>query len=67
MVYTNKELIVKNIKHMTMFFYKQNYNPNARINTIVAGRDYIDNVNDNFTKLMICDEDRAIYNSIVAK
>lgn len=67
MVYTNKELIVKSIKHMTMFFYKQNYNPNARINTIIAGRDYIDNVKDNFTKLMICDEDRAIYNSIVSK
>ena len=67
MVYTNKELIVKNIKHMTMFFYKQNYNPNARINTIVAGRDYIDSVTDNFTKLMICDEDRAIYNNIINK
>lgn len=67
MVYTNKELIVKNIKYMTMFFYKQNYNPNARIKTIVAGRDYINEVTDNFTKLMICDEDRSIYNSIVAK
>ena len=67
MVYTNKELIVKNIKHMTMFFYKQNYNPNARIKTIVAGRDYIDSVTDNFTKLMICDEDRVIYNSIITK
>ena len=67
MVYTNKELIVKSIKHMTMFFYKQNYNPNARIKTIVAGRDYIDEVRDNFTKLMICDEDRAIYNNIIAK
>ena len=67
MVYTNKELIVKSIKHMTMFFYKQNYNPNARINTIVAGRDYIDAVTDNFTKLMICDEDRSIYNNIISK
>lgn len=67
MVYTNKELIVKNIKHMAMFFYKQNYNPNARIKTIVSGRDYINSVTDNFTKLMICDEDRAIYNNIVAK
>ena len=26
MVYTNKELIVRSVKHMTMFFYKQNYN-----------------------------------------
>lgn len=67
MVYTNRELIVKNLKYMAMFFYKQNYNPNARINTIIAGRDYIDAVEDHFTKLMICDEDRAIYNSIIAK
>ena len=67
MVYTNKELIVKNIKHMAMFFHKQNFNPNARINTIVAGRDYIENVSDAITKLMICDEDRSIYNNIVSK
>jgi len=67
MVYTNKELIVKNMKYMTMFFHKQNFNPNARINIIIAGRDYIENTKDHFTKLMICDEDRAIYNNIVAR
>lgn len=67
MVYTDKELIVKNIKYMAMFFHKQNFNPNARINTIVAGMDYIENSTDKFTKLMICDEDRAIYNNIIAK
>lgn len=67
MVYTNKELIVKNLKYMAMFFYKQNYNPSARINTIIAGRDYIEASEDYFTKLMICDEDRSIYNSIIAK
>ena len=64
MVYTQDELIVKNIKYMSLFFYKQNYNPNARIKQIVAGRDYINNVNGNFTKLMICDEDRSVYKSI---
>ncbi|MBQ9267383.1 MAG: HAD family phosphatase [Clostridia bacterium] len=67
MVYTNKELIVKDLKHMALFFHKQNYNPNARIKTILAGRDYIESIDDNFTKMMICDEDRAIYNSIVNK
>ena len=41
MVYTQKELIVKNIKYMSLFFYKQNFNPNARIKQVVAGRDYI--------------------------
>lgn len=67
MVYTTKDLIVRSIKHMAMFFYKQNFNPNARINTVVADREYINNVKEPFTKLMICDEDRAIYNNIVAK
>ena len=55
------------MKYMAMFFHKQNFNPNARINTIIADRDYINAVNDPFTKLMICDEDRAIYNSIISK
>ena len=67
MVYTDKELIVKDLKHMALFFNKQNYNPNARIKTIHAGRDYIESLDDNFTKMMICDEDRAVYNAIVNK
>ena len=67
MVYTQKELIVKNIKYMSLFFYKQNYNPNARIKQVVAGRDYINQCTEKFTKLMICDEDRSIYKSIVRK
>ena len=65
MVYTQNELIVKNIKYMSLFFYKQNYNPNARIKQVVAGRDYINNIHENITKLMICDEDRSVYKSIV--
>lgn len=67
MIYTNKELIVKNLKHMALFFYKQNYNPNARLETHIANREYIERIDDDFTKIMICDEDRAIYNSIVNK
>ncbi|MBR6252896.1 MAG: HAD family phosphatase [Clostridia bacterium] len=67
MVYTQEELIVKNIKYMSLFFYKQNYNPNARIKQVVAGRDYINATNSNITKLMICDEDRSIYRSIINK
>lgn len=67
MIYTDKELIVKDLKHMALFFYKQNYNPNARIETHLAGREYIETLNDNFAKIMICDEDRIIYNSIVNK
>jgi Cof subfamily protein (haloacid dehalogenase superfamily) len=67
MVYSQRELIVKSIKYMSMFFYKQNYNPNARIKQIVAGRDYINNTTSSITKLMICDEDRSVYKGIVRK
>ncbi len=67
MIYTNKELIVKDLKHMALFFYKQNYNPNARIETHLAGREYVENLQDYFTKMMICDEDRVIYEAIVNK
>jgi Cof subfamily protein (haloacid dehalogenase superfamily) len=65
MVYSQRELIVKSLKYMALFFYKQNYNPNARIKQVVAGRDYIDNTTSEITKLMICDEDRSIYRSIL--
>ena len=67
MVYSQKELIVKNIKYMSLFFYKQNYNPNARIKQVVAGRDYINSTTSEITKLMICDEDRSVYKGIVKK
>jgi len=68
MVYTKKELIVKNLKYMALFFHKQNRNPNTKINTIIGGRDYINSVcNDSFTKLMICDEDRPVYDAIIDK
>jgi Cof subfamily protein (haloacid dehalogenase superfamily) len=67
MVYSQRELIVKSLKYMALFFYKQNYNPNARIKQVVAGRDYIDNTTSEITKLMICDEDRSVYRGIVKK
>lgn len=67
MVYSQRELIVKNLKYMSLFFYKQNYNPNARIKQVVAGRDYINNTTSEITKMMICDEDRSVYRGIVKK
>ena len=67
MVYSQRELIVKNIKYMSLFFYKQNYNPNARIKQVVAGRDYINNTTAEITKMMFCDEDRSVYRGILKK
>jgi Cof subfamily protein (haloacid dehalogenase superfamily) len=67
MIYTTRELIVKDIKHMALFFYTNNYNyhPEEKMDIHLAGKEYVSSLNDKFTKIIICDEDRVIYNSIV--
>ena len=69
MVFTNKEIIVKNLKHMAFAFYKQRHHLKDEASGIsqikYAGLDYIERVKEPFTRIIICDEDRAIYNSIV--
>lgn len=69
MVFTNKEIIVKDIKHMAFAFYKQRHHLKDEATGIsqikFGGIDYIKNVNDPFTRIVICDQDRAIYNSII--
>jgi len=69
MVFTNKEIIVKDLKHMAFAFYQQRHHLKDEATGIsqikFAGLDYIHSVRDPFTRIIICDEDRAIYNSIV--
>jgi Cof subfamily protein (haloacid dehalogenase superfamily) len=67
MIYTRSELIVKDLKHMALFFYKNNYNynPEEKMEMHFAGKDYISDIDDKFTKIIVCDEDRVVYNSIV--
>lgn len=69
MVFTNKEIIVKDLKHMALAFYKQRHHLKDEATGIsqikFAGLDYIKSVKDPFTRIVICDEDRAIYNSII--
>lgn len=67
MIYTTNELIVKDIKHMALFFYTNNYNynPEEKMDMHLAGKEYVSSINDKFTKIIICDQDRVIYNSIV--
>lgn len=69
MVFTNKEIIVKDLKHMAFAFYKQRHHLKDEATGIsqikFAGIDYIKQINEPFTRIIICDEDRSIYNSIV--
>ena len=69
MVFTNKEIIVKDLKHMAFAFYKQRHHLKDEATGIsqikYGGIDYIREVNDPFTRIVICDQDRAIYNSII--
>lgn len=69
MVFTNKEIIVKDLQHMAFAFYKQRHHLNDEATGVsqikFAGIDYIKKVTDPFTRIVICDQDRAIYNSII--
>ena len=71
MVFTNKEIIVKDLQHMALAFYKQRHHLKDEATGIsqikFAGIDYIKQVSEPFTRLIVCDQDRAIYNSIVNK
>lgn len=69
MVFTNKEIIVKDLQHMALAFYKQRHHLRDEATGVsqikFAGLEYIKKVKDPFTRIVICDQDRAIYNSII--
>ena len=70
MVFTNKEIIVKDLKHMAYAFYRQRHHLKDEASGMAeihfAGMDYIKKVEEPFTRIIVCDEDRAIYNSIIS-
>lgn len=69
MVFTSKEIIVKDLKHMAFAFYKQRHHLKDEATGITqikfADIEYLKKVEEPFTRIVICDEDRAIYNSII--
>lgn len=71
MVFTNKEIIVKDLQHMALAFYKQRHNlkdeASGMAEITFAGLEYIKEVEDPFTRIVICDQDRAIFNAIIQK
>ena len=71
MVFTTKKIIVKDLKHMALAFYKQRHHCRDEatgINEIVyGGRSCVEEIEEPITRIIVCDQDRAIYNSIVNK
>ena len=71
MVFTDKEIIVKDLRHMALAFYKQRHNCNDEATGIAqikyAGIDYISKIDKPIRRIVVCDQDRVIYNSIVNK
>lgn len=71
MVFTDKEIIVKDLRHMALAFYKQRHNCKDEATGVTqfkyAGLDYISKIEKPIRRIVVCDEDRTIYNSIVKK
>lgn len=71
MVFTDDEIIVKDLRHMALAFYKQRHNCNDEATGITqikyAGIDYISKIEKPIRRIVVCDQDRVIYNSIVNK
>lgn len=71
-VYTETEIIAKNLSYNVLYYYKENLKkPEEKrtyINIVPNMIEYIQNLeNENFLKITVCDEDIKIFNSIVKK
>ncbi len=71
-VYTEREIIAKNLSYNVLYYYKENLkkpeNKRTYINIVPNIIEYIQNLKDeNFLKITICDEDIKIFNSIIKK
>lgn len=69
MVFTTKEIIVKDLKHMALAFYKQRHNCNDEATGVTqikyGGIECLKKTTDPITRIVVCDQDRPIFNSIV--
>lgn len=71
-VYTEKEIIAKNLNYNVLYYHKENLkkeeNKKTNINIVENVYEYIkNNENQNYIKIMICDETKTIFNSILRK
>ena len=70
-VYTDKEIIAKNLNYNVLYYHNENLkkpaNKRTYINIVPNMLDYLKNLDSNFLKVTICDEDINIFNRIINK
>ena len=70
-VYTEREIIAKNLSYNVLYYHNENLkkpeNKRTYINVVPDMMNYLKNLNDNFLKITICDEDLNIFNGIIKK
>ena len=70
-IYTEKEILAKSLNYNVLYYHKENLNKDednkTHINIVEDIYDYILNREEKVIKITICDNDRAIFNSIIRK
>lgn len=70
-IYTEKEVIAKTLKYNVLYYYKENLNKDeenkTHIKLIEDIYQYIENSEDKIVKITICDNNKAIFDSIMRK
>ena len=70
-IYTEKEIVAKSLQCNVLYYHKENANKEEKekthINIVENVYDYISNRNEKIVKITICDNNQAIFNSIMRK
>ena len=71
-IYTETTIITKSLNYSTLYYHKENLkkeeNKRTTINVVDNPYSYVKNLEDeDFLKIAICDENEAIFNSIIRK
>ena len=70
-IYTEKEIIAKSLQSNVLYYYRENANKEdddkTHINIVENIYDYIENRDEKIIKITICDNNQAIFNSIMRK
>lgn len=70
-IYTEKEIIAKSLQCNVLYYHKENTykeeENKTHINIVENVYEYIKNKNEKIVKITICDENKAIFNSIMRK
>lgn len=70
-VYTENGIIAKNLSYNTLYYYKDNLTKTdenrTHINIVENVYDYFEQREEKILKIMICDEHKTVFNSIVRK